>query len=108
MKKSLPLTAAAVTVCAVLGSVASRDVDSSWYRALDRERHPQRRLELDLFKAHKLGPAVAVAGALTLSSVDLVRRTWAANERVGLALTPYPAWCGFATVLSAALWRRNR
>ena len=156
MKKSLPITATAVGACAVLGSVASRDVDSAWYRALrkpaiqppklafpvvwttlytdlaltsavalDRYRSPGngehqayvRALFLDLglnaawswvfFKAHRLGPAVAVAGVLTVSSVDLVRRTWIADQRAGAALAPYAAWCGFATGLSAALWRRN-
>jgi tryptophan-rich sensory protein len=25
-----------------------------------------------------------------------------------VALAPYPAWCGFATALSAAIWWRNR
>ena len=157
VKKTLPITATAVAVCAVLGSIASRDVDSVWYRtlskpaiqppklafpvvwttlytdialtsavALDRYRAPAdgdqqaygRALALNLglntawswvfFKAHRLGPAVVAAAALTVSSVDLVRRTWIADERAGAALTPYAAWCGFATALSAAIWRRNR
>lgn len=59
------------------------------------------------FRAHRLGAATAVAAALTLSSADLTRRT-AAVDRAGLLLAAYPAWCGFATVLSGALWRRNR
>jgi len=60
------------------------------------------------FKAHRLGPAVAVAAALTVSSAGLVRRTYEAEPAAGLALAPYAGWCAFATVLSAALWRRNR
>lgn len=60
------------------------------------------------FKAHRLLPAVVVAGALALSSADLVRRVAAVDRRAGLALAPYAAWCTFATVLSAVLWRRNR
>jgi benzodiazapine receptor len=60
------------------------------------------------FKAHRLGWAVPAAAVLAASSVDLVRRTWRAERRGGLALAPYPAWCSFATVLSAALWRANR
>ena len=60
------------------------------------------------FKAHQLVPAVVVAGALAASSVDLVRRTAAARPAAGAALAPYAAWCSFATVLSAAIWRRNR
>ncbi|MCW2809909.1 MAG: tryptophan-rich sensory protein [Friedmanniella sp.] len=60
------------------------------------------------FKAHRLPPAVLVAGALALSSADLVRRVARVDRRAGLALAPYAIWCSFATVLSAALWRRNR
>lgn len=60
------------------------------------------------FKAHRLGPAVLVAAALAGSSADLVRRTAAADRRAGIALSPYALWCGFATVLSTSLWRRNR
>ena len=59
------------------------------------------------FKAHRLDAAVVVAAALTASGVDLVRRTWRADPRAGAALLAYPGWCAFATVLSAALWRRN-
>jgi translocator protein len=60
------------------------------------------------FKAHRLVGAVAVAGALAASSGDLVRRTLAVHRAAGAALAPYAAWCGFATMLSAEIWRRNR
>jgi translocator protein len=60
------------------------------------------------FKAHRLVAAVAVAGALAASSADLVRRTVSAQPAAGAALAPYAAWCGFATVLSAEIWGRNR
>jgi tryptophan-rich sensory protein len=60
------------------------------------------------FRLHRLGPAVGVAGLLTLSSADLVRRTARVSKPSAVVLAPYPAWCGFATVLSAAIWRRNR
>lgn len=60
------------------------------------------------FRWHRLGPAVGVAGLLALSSADLVRRTSRVSPAAGAALAPYPAWCGFATLLSADLWRRNR
>lgn len=59
------------------------------------------------FRAHRLGPAVGVAAALTASSGDLARRGWRVDRRAGGALVPYAAWCGFATALSAAIWRRN-
>lgn len=58
------------------------------------------------FRAHRLGAATAVAAALTASSADLTRRT-AGVDRSGYLLAAYPVWCGFATVLSGALWRRN-
>lgn len=60
------------------------------------------------FGARTLGPATAVAAALTVSSADLARRTAAASPAAGLAQAAYPAWCAFATVLSAEIWRRNR
>ncbi len=60
------------------------------------------------FRFHRLGPAVAVAGALAASSADLTRRVGQADRRAGAALAPYAAWTSFATVLSAAIWRRNR
>lgn len=60
------------------------------------------------FRFHRLGPAAVHAGVLTLSSADLVRRTASVSRPAAVALAPYPAWCGFATALSAALARRNR
>jgi tryptophan-rich sensory protein len=60
------------------------------------------------FRAHRLGPAVGVAALLAASSADLVRRTARVSPGAAAALAPYPAWCGFATVLSAEIWRRNR
>jgi len=60
------------------------------------------------FRWHRLASAAGVAGLLALSSADLVRRSAPVSPAVAGALTPYPAWCGFATVLSTAIWRRNR
>ena len=60
------------------------------------------------FRMHRLGAAVATAGALALSCADLVRRAAPASRPAAVALSPYAGWCGFATVLSAAIWRRNR
>ncbi len=154
MGRTLIITSAAVAACAALGSVASREVGSLWYRALrkpaiqppaaafpiawtalyadlaittavaidrlPREERPAyvRAFAANLvlnagwcwvaFKAHRLGWAVPAAGVLAVSSADLVRRTGRVDQRAGLALAPYAAWCGFATVLSAALWRANR
>jgi tryptophan-rich sensory protein len=60
------------------------------------------------FNKHKLGLSAVAAGALAASSADLVRRAADADPKLGVALTPYPLWCSFATVLSAEIWRLNR
>jgi tryptophan-rich sensory protein len=60
------------------------------------------------FRYHKLGASALVATALTVSSADLVRQTAAVSPRSAAALAPYPLWCGFATMMSTDIWRRNR
>ena len=60
------------------------------------------------FNRHKVGHAMVAAAALTASSADLVRRAADADPKLGAALTPYPLWCGFATVMTAGIWRLNR
>ena len=60
------------------------------------------------FRCHKLGASALGALVLTASSADLARRAADADSRVGAALTPYPLWCAFATVLSTHIWRLNR
>jgi benzodiazapine receptor len=59
------------------------------------------------FKSHKLGASAVTAGVLAASSADLARRTAQVNPKAGLALTPYPLWCSFATVMSTDIWRLN-
>ncbi|GAB2471035.1 hypothetical protein GCM10027030_02120 [Luteococcus sediminum] len=59
------------------------------------------------FRAHRPALATGVAGALAVSSADLVRRVGQRRER-GVVLAPYAAWTGFATVLTDAIRRRNR
>lgn len=60
------------------------------------------------FGKHRLALSAAVAGLLTASSADLVRRAADADPKLGAALAPYPLWCSFATVLSTGIWRLNR
>ena len=60
------------------------------------------------FKMNKLGPSVVAAAALAASSADLTRRAADADLKFGAALAPYPLWCGFATVMTADIWRLNR
>lgn len=60
------------------------------------------------FRARHLGGSVAVAGALAASSIDLAITAGRASRPAGGFLAPYAAWTTFATVLTAAIWRRNR
>src|SRR3954447_1336277 len=60
------------------------------------------------WRVRKPWVAAVEAAVLTASSADLARRAGAVNKGAGIALSPYAAWCGFATVLSAAIARRNR
>lgn len=60
------------------------------------------------FGLHKLGASAAGAAVLTASSADLARRAAQADPRAGLALSAYPLWCSFATVLATHVWRLNR
>lgn len=60
------------------------------------------------FRYRRLGWSALGAAVLTASSADLTRRVGQADPRAGLALLPYPLWCGFATVMSTDIWRRNR
>lgn len=60
------------------------------------------------WRARRPTAATIVAGALTLSSADLARRTGRDSPWHGVALASYTAWCGFATALSGTIARRNR
>lgn len=60
------------------------------------------------FRYHKLGASALAAAALTVSSADLARRAAQADRRAAAALSPYPLWCAFATVLATHIWRLNR
>ena len=60
------------------------------------------------FRYHKLGASALGAAALTASSTDLARRAAQADRRAGAALSPYPLWCAFATVLATHVWWLNR
>ena len=103
------------------------DIAVSSAIALDRlqeegDRADERRLALALlanlavnagwswvfFRSHRLAAAPVIAAALAVSSSDLAMRVGRVDRSAGLALVPYPLWCSFATVLSAAIWRNNR
>lgn len=58
-------------------------------------------------RARKVRLSAVHAAVLTLSSADLVRRARALEPRAAVALSPYVAWCAFATVLSGDIAERN-
>ena len=51
---------------------------------------------------------LAVIAVLDGLNAALVRRAATVDRRAAAALVPYAAWVGFATVLNASIWRRNR
>jgi translocator protein len=59
------------------------------------------------FTRRRLGASAVAAAALTASSADLTRRAVAARGPSAGVLGLYPAWCAFATLLSARIWRLN-
>lgn len=87
-------------------------------RADQERRAYQRALWLNLalnatwsasfFRARRPAVAAVHSAVLAASSADLVRRTGRVRRARGWALSPYAAWCAFATVLSGELARRNR
>jgi tryptophan-rich sensory protein len=59
------------------------------------------------FRLRNLPLSLGVAAALTVSSVDLVRRAARVRPGLGWLLAPYAAWCAFATVLTARIRTLN-
>jgi tryptophan-rich sensory protein len=59
------------------------------------------------FRARRPWLAAAESALLTLSSVDLARRAQPAGRGKAAGLAAYAGWCAFATVLTAAIARRN-
>lgn len=59
------------------------------------------------FGAKKVAPSILVAGALAASSIDLTRSAAKVSKKAGGLMAPYAAWTSFATVLNAAIWRKN-
>lgn len=59
------------------------------------------------FRSRRRKLATAWAGVLAVSSADLVRRAWRSAPQRGALLSPYAVWTGFATVLTAAIAKRN-
>jgi uncharacterized protein YbjT (DUF2867 family)/tryptophan-rich sensory protein len=60
------------------------------------------------FRSRRPWLATVEGAVLTWSSADLARRVGATGRGKALAVGAYAAWCAFATVLSAAIARRNR
>ncbi|MFE4873738.1 tryptophan-rich sensory protein [Streptomyces sp. NPDC056682] len=52
-------------------------------------------------------PPHDIQSLLTLSTLDVLRVTARVDRAAAGALTPYAAWCVFATTLNADIVRRN-
>jgi uncharacterized protein YbjT (DUF2867 family)/tryptophan-rich sensory protein len=59
------------------------------------------------WRVRRLDLATVEAALLAASSADLARRAGAGSPVRGRLLAPYAVWTGFATVLTAAIARRN-
>ncbi|MFJ6540609.1 TspO/MBR family protein [Streptomyces sp. NPDC091385] len=59
------------------------------------------------FRRRNLAAGLLGTVLLDLGNAHLLRRTAATDRAAALALTPYAAWCLFATALNADLLRRN-
>ncbi len=60
------------------------------------------------FTARSPRGGLAVLAGLNTANVLLVREAAKHDRSAAAALTPYAAWCGFATALNWAIHRRNR
>jgi tryptophan-rich sensory protein len=60
------------------------------------------------FAARSPAGGLGVLAVLNTTNALLVREAARRDAVAGAALTPYAAWCGFATALNLAIWRRNR
>ena len=60
------------------------------------------------FVRHDLRGALIESVALWLAVAATVVAFWRIRPGAGVLLLPYLAWTGFATVLTAEIWRRNR
>lgn len=93
------------------------------YRLLRRRRSPKRDRALALLAGNVLGiggwsrlffgsrnlPASTVASAaLGVAATAFVAQTSRVDRQAAVASVPLVLWVGFATVLTAAIWRKNR
>ena len=60
------------------------------------------------FAARSPAGGLGVLAVLNTANAVLVREAARRDAVAGAALAPYAAWCGFATALNLAIWRRNR
>lgn len=59
------------------------------------------------WRTRRLRASTAWCAVLAAHSALLVRRVGRVDPALGVALAPYPLWCGFATALNASIARRN-
>ena len=102
------IAASSATVLTELDASGDKAARDSYLKAFGTNLVLNAAWSAVFFRARRPWAAAAEAAVLTLSSADLARRAGSVNRTVGVALSPYAVWCGFATALSAAIARRNR
>ncbi len=104
------------TAVALAGAAASADLAEQGRH--DEAKALERALEANMvlnaawngvfFRAHRPWLAAVEAAALTASGADLTRRVRATGSGRAAVMGGYAGWCAFATLLTAAIARRNR
>lgn len=89
-------------------SQASDEKRRQWGRALAVNLVLNATWNASFFRWHHLVLAAVHAGALEVSTLDLIRRAGGVSTPAAVALLPYAAWGGFAFALNADIARRNR
>ena len=59
------------------------------------------------FVAHAIGASLMVSAAMFVMILWTIRLSWRFDCLAAVVLVPYAAWVGFATILTAAIWRLN-
>lgn len=85
-----------------------RDEAQAYRRALAANLALNTAWSFIFWRVRRLDVAAVEAAVLAASSADLARRAGSGSPVRGRLLAPYAVWTGFATVLSAAIARRNR
>ncbi|HEX8420764.1 MAG TPA: TspO/MBR family protein, partial [Sphingomonas sp.] len=60
------------------------------------------------FRKRELGPSALASGAMIASGAGYVAAAARVDRTAAAVGVPFVAWLGFATLLAARIWERNR